>query len=786
MSGRAQSGKAEVHYFPVRHHSPTCAFALGKALDEIRPSQVLVEAPVDFEPLIPALTDTATHAPVAIVSLDEGPGQGSGAALYPFCDHSPELAALRWAHQAGARAALIDLPARHEAMRARLDGDVQGPLLEDQRLDYNRYVAELCARRGMPDGAALWDALFESQGPDVAWRAYFSAVGVYCEHVRAVTTEEDMARDGTHAREAHMAACLTEAIAAGGPIAIVTGGFHTPALRSAANGGGSAQAAGTKAAKVAPGGAYLIRYGFQQLDRSTGYGAGLPHPGWYDRLWKVLSRGQDPRGLALDVLTEFAAHLRAEAPGLALSTPNLTEALLVADRLAMLRDLPFAGRGEVLDAIRSAGVKDAIEADRTPLLRAAAAFMTGDAIGDLPPGAAQPPIVEAVRAQARALGFSLEGGQKRTRDLDVLRKPRHAQASRFLFALDLADAQFASRISGPDPINGWREDALFETWSYAWSPLVESRLIGRAADGQTLEALCRAELRRRRAALADRGLARSAGAAAGLLIAAARAGFDALSLEVLGWCEEAFAEDPDFASIVRALSLTAGIAAAEKGALGAACAAFRIKAFERLVMLCPHLGRTPPDRLPDLVRSLADLAALASDDDVAVDRAGLAGAMADLPSNLPPALDGALAAFAGLIGTLDEEEVARRVETALDGTYVEVGARAAALTGCLTVSPRLLVHSTPLLAATDRFLAGLDNEGFLQVLPELRLALANLSPSEIDRVADWVASHHGLSAHALASDDIPAAEVAANLLLSDRLDAVWRADGLDAWLEGRS
>lgn len=781
MTPRIQSGEDEVHFFPVRHHSPTCAFALSQALDEIRPRQVLIEAPIDFESLIPALTDADTRAPVAIVSLGEGPGGDAGAATYPFCDHSPELTALRWAREAGARAAFIDLPARHEAMRFCADGGAQGPLLEDSRLDYNAYVTELCARRGMPDGAALWDALFESQGPDVDWRTYFSAVGVYCEHIRSVTAAEDMARDGTHAREAHMAARLARAIAVGGPIAVITGGFHTPALRAAPN-----QTGGAKAAKVGPGGAYLIRYGFQQLDRATGYGAGLPHPGWYDRLWKTLSQGRDPHGLALEILTDFAAHLRADAPGLALSTPNLTEAILVAERLAILRDLPFAGRGEILDAIRSAGVKEAIEADRTPLLRAAAAFMTGDAMGDLPPGAAQPPIVETVRAQARALGFALEGGQKRTRDLDVLRKPRHAEASRFLFALDLADAQFASRMSGPDPISGWREDALFETWSYAWSPMVESRLIGRAADGQTLEALCRAELRRRRSALADQGLARSAGAVAGLLIAAARAGFDALSAEGLGWCAEAVAEDPDFASIVRALSLTAGIAAADKGPLGGACIDLRAKAFERLMMLFPHLARTPPDRLQELVRSLADLAGLASEDDVAVDRAALADALAFQPSDLPPALDGALAAFAGLIGLLNEDDVARRVENALDGTYVEIGARAAALTGCLTVSPRLLVHSTPLLAAADRFLAALDNEAFLQVLPELRLALANLSPSEIDRVAEWVATRHGLSAQAMASDDIPAAEVAANLLLSDRLEAVWRGDGLGIWLEGAS
>lgn len=768
-----------VHFFPIRHHSPACALALVRALDEIRPTQVLVEAPIDFETLIPLLTDPGTRAPVAIVSLAEKGAEKEYIATYPFCSHSPELMALTWARQAGARAALIDLPARHDAMRARFEGAGQGPLIEEVRLDHNSYVTELCRRRGVANGAALWDALFESQGATADWRGFFAAVGVYCEHIRDVTAADEMEQDGTLAREAHMAGRLAEAVAAGGPIAVITGGFHTPALRA-----GLGQPSKGPAVKAPPQNAYLIRYAFQQMDQASGYGAGLPHPGWYDRLWRALSEGVDPADLAMAVFTDFADHLRRTAPGLALSTPVLTQAAAAAARLAQLRDLPFAGRAEVLDALRSAAVKDAIELGRTPLLNAFSAFLTGDAIGDLPPGAAQPPIVEAVRSQARTLGFTLEGGERRTRELDVLRKPRHAEASQFLFALDLVDAQYANRISGPDPLNGWREDALLETWTYAWSPLVESRLIARAANGQTLAAICAAELRQRRAALAEQGQARSTGVLAGLLLAAARTGIRGLAIEVLGWCSEALVEDPEMSSVIRALSLTAAIASGGDEALGQACQIFRSQAFDRLLLLFPHLSRTPPDRMDALVRALAELAALASDGDSAVRREALAAAAIDQPASIPPTLHGALAAFSGLLGALSEDQVAERIEQALDGTYVETGARAAALTGCLKISPRLLVHSPRLMAVTDRFLTSLDNADFLAVLPELRLALGQLSPTEIDRVAEWVAHRHGLSTLDLAATEATTAEVAANLLLSDRLEDTWRRDGLGDWLAG--
>lgn len=771
---------ARVEFFPIRHHSPACAIALRRAFDEIRPARVLVEAPVDFAPLVAQLTAPEVRPPVAIVSLPAGAeGDDGSIATYPFCAHSPEFVALAWAREHGAQIDLIDLPVRHREMQRRFGGAPgPGPLVEDWRMDHNAYVSELCARRGVANGSALWDALFESQGPQPNWRDFFQSVAVYCQHIREVTAADEMANDGTLAREAHMAARLALTLdAADGPVAVVTGGFHTPALRDVSRGAKTTEKAPAQRA-------FLIRYGHRQLDRAGGYGAGLPHPAWYERLWGAFETGADPGRLAVDALAEFAAHLRKTQPALALSTPTLTNAVIAAGRLAALRELPFAGRIELIDALRSTAVKDAIELGRTPLLSALDDFLTGDGIGELPPGAPQPPIVEAVRNRARSLGFTLDDGARRTRELDVLRKPRHGEASRFLYALDLIEAGFADRVSGPDPVTGWRDDLLFETWGYAWSPLVESRLIAQAAHGETLEALCAAELDRRRAALAEQGQARSAAAMTRLLLAAARTGARDLIDRTLAWCSEAMAEDADVASVVGALALTAGLEA-RTGALGEGGRALRRDGFDRLLMLLPHLARTASDRFPEVLAALADLARLAAQDDVAVDPERLGEAVYQaLGAGPAPALAGALAAVAGLIGVLTEDEVAGRIAAALDGVYVDPGARAAALTGCLAVNPRLIVASEPLLAAVDRFLADLDADSFLAVLPELRLGLGALAPIEIDRLAEWAAARHGLSMREMTEAAAPPSEVAANLRAAERLVAGWRADGLGSWMGG--
>lgn len=777
-----------VHFFPIRHHSPACAHHLARALADLKPVHVLVEAPEDFQALLPQLTDPRVVAPVAVLSLAAGADDDRGAPLYPFCAHSPELVALRWAREAGAEARLIDLPARDPRMGMRHRSDPAGgqrPLIDDDRLDHNAYVAELCRRRGIPDGEALWDALFETQAAGDDWRGFFETVGVYCQHIRAVTPEAEMAGDGTLDREGRMASHLAEAVAAGGPVAVITGGFHTPPLQAGLGKAPPRQ----KAAKAPAGRAWLIRYGFRQIDRLSGYGAGLPHPAWYDRLWTALSTGEPLEAMSLQVLAGFSDYLRRTAPGLSVPTPTLTAATIAARRLADLRGLPFPGRRELIDAVRSTAVKDALELGRAPILDAFDLYLTGDRLGQLPPGAAQPPIVEAIRAQARSLGFALDDAARRDRDLDLLRKPRHAEASRFLHALLLIDAGFASRTAGADAMHGYREDALFETWSYSWSPMVEQRLIDLAPGGESLEQVCAWELRRRRAAMAEEGRSRRAAEVASLLHLAARTGMEPLIAMTLEWCAEAIAEDPDLASLVQTLALVARIPAGED--IAEAIYALQRQGFERLLVLFPHLAATPPDQLSGLIAALAELAALVGEAENGeagqgeADRQALGEVVGQaLAAGPGPALEGALCAFAGLIGAMGEETVAARVAAVMDGAFVDPGQRAAALNGCLTVSPRLIVRSEALLAAADRFIGGVEPETFLAVLPELRLALSQLSPDEIDRVAQWASRRHGLSAHPTIAANLPAGEVEANLLLARDLAAVWRADGLSAWMEG--
>src|SRR6476660_9830134 len=104
-----------VVYFPVRHHSPACAWAIRRWIREHRPRAVLVEGPDDFQPLLPHLLHEKCVPPVAIYShyrvggKTERSDDERHAAYYPLAEYSPEWVALREGHAVGAELRFIDL-----------------------------------------------------------------------------------------------------------------------------------------------------------------------------------------------------------------------------------------------------------------------------------------------------------------------------------------------------------------------------------------------------------------------------------------------------------------------------------------------------------------------------------------------------------------------------------------------------------------------------------------------------------------------------------------------------
>lgn len=761
-----------LYVVPIRHHSPACSAHLQRLLEEVKPAAVLVEGPCDFDPHIALLNDVQTTPPVAIVALREASGENGiqkATSYFPFCSHSPEFLALRYGVSAGVVTRFIDLPSHSRAL---MGEDVEAPppnmLSDEGAFDSGDFVTALAREMGCRDGNEVWDQLFETQISHQDWRGFFEEVGHYCACVRAATSDAIMQSDGTLAREAQMRALVAETRGdVEGPIVVLVGGFHAPALMQATVKSDRITKPNAKA-----GAGYLVRYGNRQLDALQGYSAGLPLPGFYEKWWQWHQEheaGTDPRLWAHSLIGGFSEHLR-EA-GKAPPFPVMLAAVEQSERLASLRGRTLPFRDDILDAVRSTFIKDESPRHGGALLNELLAWLTGTAMGDVPASAGSPPLVEWVRKEARRLRFAIDDGEIRQRNLDIYRKDTHREASRFCHGLALLGAGFATRTAGPDFRNDVGLDRLFEIWSVSWSPMVEARLIEVAHKGDTLSEAIAVTMAERLAELEAEGKGRNALEAIELFAIACRAGIGQGASAILELVEAEVIEDADIASVIAALDdvvllrrghQTLGIENVEP------LDRLLATTWRRVVILAPDLAAIPPDQAGGTVQALANLRGT-------IDIAQSAGFPFNLTAfeevlirleaaELAPQIDGAVMAFALLDGRKTGADLKRRLTGELAGAYVEDSEKLAFLGGVIVVARELLWAIPEVVEALDETIGRADEEEFIALLPHLRLALMPLDPRDIDRLSTVVATKLGVSSDAMQNVvQIDEGELIANL-----------------------
>src|SRR4030095_16844244 len=462
----------ECVYFPIRHHSPACAWHLANLIRSLRPTVILVEGPRSFTPLIPTILDPATKPPVAIYThfidlnrkLYQAPegepdlGPARFAAYFPFCDYSPELVALRVGAEIGARLSFIDLDFAEQVLAERTnDQPLTRPrvesLMEETHLQGSRYLNALALAAGCRDFNELWDHLFEANFQLRSTESFMRESAGYCFLARRDTNAELLDADGTNARDHSMAATIAEEIAnneTDPPILVVTGGFHTvvlPSLVQTKPGHKNKPVLSPDSIQQA-----VIRYSFEQLDALNGYAAGMPSPDYYNRLWRRFSEATpDPFAVtATEILVEIGSLTRKKDMQIALSTADEIAALQQARLLAALRGHPGPTREDLLDGVRSCFVKGAMDAEGTVLMGIVAHILTGKDIGDVPATAGVPPIVASFRKEAERARLDISDSVKKRVSLEIYRREHHRRTSRFLHCLNFLQVPFAGMVAGPD------------------------------------------------------------------------------------------------------------------------------------------------------------------------------------------------------------------------------------------------------------------------------------------------------------------------------------------------
>ena len=796
-------GRRGVHLVPIRHHSPACALALSALLEEVRPTVVLIEGPAEYTALLGALQDAATVPPVAVLSLGEG-----AASYYPLAEFSPEWVALRWAGANGAEAAFIDRGVRPGDDDGAGAGAGGRTLQAEYHLARSAALDALASRLGCRDHDEVWEQLFEDRATaDIRdWRGFFADTLAWSGLARLDAEPEVLDADGTRAREAVMAAALLERLpgaktdgtgdapdgqsgnAPDAPIVVVTGAFHTPALLDVLD--SAPGAARPPEPDPRPGaGGWLIRYDFARLDSLRGYGAGMPSPGLWRRAWRARTRpGTDGRDFATGVVLDVAAALRGL--GEPLGTAQVEAAVEQALGLAELRGRAWPGRTDLLDALRSCLVKD--DAGLSGNLGAAvASVFAHSSPGEVPAGTCAPPLVAEVRERLAAMRFMLDDALEHRTALDTARKPRHRERRELLAAMRFVGSGFAWQTGGADLVAGTGAGQFIEEWAYAWTPAVEAELVRAAERAPTLDILIRVRLAERLEA--EPG----AEALAALLTELIVMGEHELAGAVCDALEPVLADLSGLGALAEVLHRLMDLVEGS-GRLSLGGAAERLRAMVRrgvagLAELVAEAAGLEDDEAADAVDALIGVRDLlvrldgggadpdgtaAPNGTAAPDGTADPGRMDADPAggtdsdagrravarevdvlrrrrDAAPILVGCATGIAASIGSLSRAGVTAAVVAHLSAG-ADPGRLADFLVGLVRACPDLVLHAPDTLEAVTRVLTGLDEPGFLAILPDLRRAFTALRPTETHRLAEQVAALTGARA--------------------SQIDVVWRTD----------
>ena len=863
----------ELHVVGVRHHSPACARLVRHVIGAVRPKTVLIEGPVDWNERLDELRLSHTM-PIAIFTYERGRARRH-ASWTPFCDYSPEWIALQAAQQHGCETYFFDLPAwdrAFEGMRHRFADRLARP---DAPPHSTRYVESLCQQVGVDDIDTLWDHLFEQPMPIESLQERLTT---YFDALRSDEPAGD--RDGP--REALMAGITRWALDRG-DVVVVCGGYHAPAIvrdvvtatphppvMPDAAWRAEVEAKARAAWEIREGtgsdadidsdtdsdsdsdtdsdtdsedspdevrrGSYLVPFTEKRLDAFAGYESGMPSPAFQQAVWE---RGADEACETL--LGKAVKRLRQKKQPV--STADLIACVAAARGLARLRGHETLARTDLLDAVASTLLKEALETPlpwarrgtllpRTdPLLVEIVAAFSGEARGKLAPGTPRPPLPIDVERELSARGL-----EPKTMPREVtlrLAVTAERDASRVLHRLRVLQIPGFQRVAGPTLAT---DAELVERWSVVASDDLDAALVEAASYGGTLETAATARLEE---ALIDAGSASRKLAA--ILGEAAFTGIDALTDSVIAQVSSALAHEGSLADLGSALHVLFDLHRHGDlvGARNAPALARILEAgFDRGLWLVEGIagGDAPADagHLHALV-ALRDLArrgppALT----LPITRAEGVMQRRAVDVDAPPALRGAAlgwlwsqgalaAAFEAALDSTGEgaSDVSDDTVRDADGDAQRDGADSDAsgdhpssastgslaeehaahalrgasrpstlgdfLAGLFALAREEVLASTSLVSVLDEVIQAMTEADFLIALPSLRFAASWFPPKEREKLARVVLGVRGEDtalAHAMVRLPARAETVVAGHLLDARVREVARKFGLGDALDG--
>ena len=736
--------------FPVRHHSPVCAYHLRLAVEEFKPTLILIEGPENANELIPVLTDDSTVLPAAFYYFykDKKKLVSNEAedykCYYPFLKSSPEYNALIEGKKRGIPARFIDLPyceiLINTASSKGLRKDAEKHSYTDEsRLTRSRFYQKLCEKTGIRSFEEFWEKYFEIEGLKLTPAGFCKNMHTYCVLARNGEKPEELEADGTIARERHMALRIKEALDSGEKTLVVTGGLHSLGLAQQLVSGNIKP---IKLHKMTPDlqGSFPTAYSYQAADALHGYASGMSCPAFYDGITERLINGDDPSQVYDDAALELLIGTAKESAkkDIPVSIADVTSARSVMTGLAALRNVSQCGIAEVADGITAAFIKGEKTLSSSMPISIMKRLATGDGVGHIGDKSHVPPLVADFEKQCEFFKLKYTSVVKQEIDVPLFTTDRGQALSRFLHRLHYIGTGFAQLEKGPDIHRGKDRSRVRELWSYRRTPAADACLIDHTTDGFTIEEACATIAAHR---LADR---RRCADAAQTAISCFLMGIP-LTAQQMTLLDEIVTEDGDFFSLGEGLRCFARLFDLRKlyefedsSSLG-----YMNRCMARLISALPSMADVPDENADDTVDIMRLMFSLTGGV-----LAHWRDTLEDSLLTLVEAKDKEPAVYGAAMGLLYAIEADRRcdAEEAMRG-YLSGSAEvrkqgADYLRGLFRTAGDIVLADDSFLHMTDELMTGFGTDDFMEILPSMRLAFSYFTPAEIQEIAKSAAALH--------------------------------------------
>ena len=484
--------KENIKFFPVRHHSPACAFHLKKIIDEFKPETILIEGPSDANFLMEYMIDENTTPPFCIYSSYIDKSKEKCRSYYPFLDYSPEFVAIKKSNELKINCSFIDMPFGYIIENSENNKNKKTISIYDKdnnKFNVNDYTSRLTKKSGLRSFAELWERDFEIKGILKNSEDFIKNVYALGYYMRLIESEDIETKNREYFMAKNIKECIDKKI---DRILVITGSFHVNGIIDKLKDFENIEREFNKLKKynIQNSSNYLIPYSFEEADQRKGYIAGIEYPAFYNNIWKKLNEN-----FTNNAYTETVKSFIVKAAGINrdyynINIPDCINAYYMAINLAKLRGKNNAGVYELIDAVKSAFVKGEISLENTGNIELMMKLLSGIANGKVSSKSIVPPVVLDFRNLCKTHRIRIDKTETTESILDIIKDKNHFEKSKFFHKMRFLDIDFCKLIKGPDYIEKIDKNLAREIWKYKYNSQVEALLIDKSVYGTNVEELC--------------------------------------------------------------------------------------------------------------------------------------------------------------------------------------------------------------------------------------------------------------------------------------------------------